>query len=66
VLSVSDRERQVFQPVVEGKSTKQIAGILGSATETTYRERRKISRELELDSPLEWVRYGIRNQIMEA
>ncbi|MGH8370419.1 MAG: response regulator [Gammaproteobacteria bacterium] len=57
---LSDRERQVLQLVAEGKTTKQIASILGLSVKTADSHRTRIMQKLEIHETANLVRYAIR------
>lgn len=61
---LSPREREVVQLLSEGKSNKEVAGILGVSVRTAETHRIAVMRKLGLDSFAELVRYAIRNQII--
>lgn len=58
---LTDRERQVLQLVAEGKTTKQIAGILGLSVKTADSHRTRIMQKLEIHETANLVRYAIRH-----
>jgi two-component system response regulator NreC len=57
---LTDRERQVLQLVAEGKTTKEIAGILGLSVRTADSHRTRIMQKLEIHETASLVRYAIR------
>jgi len=58
-------ERRVIQPLAEGKSNKEVAGLLDISLKTAETHRANIMRKLGLRSMSELVRYAVRNQIIE-
>ena len=60
-----DRERQVLQLVAEGKTTKEIATILGISTKTAESHRTKIMQKLEIHDTAGLVRYAIREGMIQ-
>ena len=60
---LSTRERQVVQMVAEGKSSKQIAGVLGLTKNTVEVHRRNIMGKLQLNSVAELTKYAIQQGI---
>ena len=60
------REREVVQLLSEGKSSKDVASVLGISVKTAETHRANIMRKLEIHSVSELVRYAVRNQIIEA
>jgi DNA-binding NarL/FixJ family response regulator len=63
---LTSREREVVQLIAEGRSTKEVAELLGISVKTAETHRTNIMRKLELRSVSELVRYAIRNKIVEA
>jgi DNA-binding NarL/FixJ family response regulator len=58
--TLSGREKEVLQLLAEGKTTKEIAGILGVAPKTVETHRRQVMLKLQLDSVAELTKYAIR------
>lgn len=58
--SLSNREREVFQLIAEGFSTKQITEMLYISTSTVKTHRAKIMEKLGLVSPVELGRFAIK------
>jgi two-component system, NarL family, response regulator NreC len=58
---LSAREREVLQLVAEGKTTKEIAALLGISTNTAESHRNNIMAKLEIHDIAGLVRYAIRN-----
>ena len=54
--SLTNREREVFERVVQGKSTKVIATELGSSYHTVRNQRSSILRKLKADTVVDAVR----------
>ncbi|HEX7285308.1 MAG TPA: response regulator transcription factor [Candidatus Angelobacter sp.] len=63
---LSDRERQVLQLVAEGKTTKEIASLLGISVKTAESHRSNIMEKLDLHDVAALVRYAIRNGIIQS
>jgi len=63
---LTDREREIVQLLVEGKSNKEVADVLGISVKTTETHRAAIMRKLQLKAFSELVRYAIRNHIISA
>ena len=57
---LSAREREVLQLIAEGKSTKEIATILGVGIKTVETHRRQIMIKLQMGSVAELTKYAIR------
>lgn len=57
---LSAREREVLQLIAEGKSTKDIAGILNVSVKTIESHRKQIMDKLNLFSIAELTKYAIR------
>jgi len=66
VPSLTPREREVVQLLAEGKSSKEVASVLGTSPATVETQRAKIMQKLDLHSVTDLVRYAIRNHIIEA
>ena len=64
--SLTLRERQVVQLLAEGKSTKQVASVLGVSVKTADTHRSNIMRKLGFHSEGEVVLYALRNNIVRA
>lgn len=62
---LTSREREIVQLLAEGKSSKQVASVLGISVKTAETHRSNIMRKLELHSVSELVRYAVRNQMIE-
>jgi DNA-binding NarL/FixJ family response regulator len=58
--SLSNREREVFQYIAEGVSTKQIAEILCISISTVKSHRANIMEKLALTSPVQLGRFAIK------
>ena len=65
-LALTPRERETVQMVAEGKSSKEIAAILGISVKTVETHRAAVMRKLDLRSVADLVRYSIRNGIVWA
>ncbi len=57
---LSDREREVFQLIAEGHSTRQIADMLCVSISTIKSHRSNIMEKLDIDSPVKLIRFAIR------
>lgn len=62
---LTDRERQVLQLVAEGKTTKEIATILGISVKTAESHRMKIMERLDIHDTAGLVRYAIRQGLIQ-
>ena len=61
---LTDRERQVLQLVVEGKSNKEIAMVLGISPKTVSVHRTNIMSKLDVQNTVELVRYAASNPLI--
>jgi Response regulator containing a CheY-like receiver domain and an HTH DNA-binding domain len=57
---LSDRERQVLQLVAEGKTTKEIATLLGISVNTAESHRSNLMEKLDIHDTAGLVRYAMR------
>jgi DNA-binding NarL/FixJ family response regulator len=64
-LRLTRREREIVQLLAEGRSNKEIAGVLGVSVRTAETHRANVLRKLNLDSVASLVRYAIRNKMIE-
>jgi len=63
---ITDREREIVQLLAEGKTSKEVAAVLGISVRTVETHRAAITKKLGLKSFSELIRYAIRNNIVEA
>lgn len=63
---LSGREREVVQLVSEGKTSKEIAELLGVSVKTAETHRSNVMLKLRLHSTVELVMYAIRNEIVHV
>ncbi len=59
------RERQVLQLIAEGKTTKEVAQLLGVSVRTGESHRARIMEKLEIHETAGLVRYAIRQGLIE-
>jgi DNA-binding NarL/FixJ family response regulator len=64
--ALSPREREVVQLVAEGKSSKEIAVMLGLSTKTVETHRSNLLIKLKIHSIVELVMYAVRNGIVSV
>jgi len=62
---LSPREREVLQLVAEGKTTKEIARLLGVSVKTAENHRTRIMAKLDIHETAGLVRYAIRHGIIQ-
>jgi len=62
---LTNREREVAQLLVEGRSNKEVADQLGIGSRTVESHRARIMQKLELHSFGDLVRYAIRIKMIE-
>jgi DNA-binding NarL/FixJ family response regulator len=60
------RERQVLQLVAEGKTSKEIAELLGVSAKTAESYRARVMGKLDIHDTAGLVRYAIRTGMIEA
>ena len=62
--SLSDREREIFQLIAEGKVNKEIATLLFISLSTVETHRARIMEKLDLHSAAEIVLYAVRRGVI--
>ncbi len=59
------RERQVLQLVGEGKSTKEVATLLGVSVKTAESHRSRLMQKLDIHEVASLVRYAVRRGVIQ-
>ena len=59
------REREVLQLVAEGKTTKEIAGVLGVSVKTADAHRTRLMQKLDIHDVASLTRYAIREGLIQ-
>jgi len=62
---LSVRERQVLQLIAEGKSTKDVASILGIGVKTAESHRSRLMQKLDIHETASLVRYAVRRGLVQ-
>lgn len=62
--SLSEREREVFQLIAEGRSNKEIADVLGVSPSTIETHRAHLMEKLDVHSAAEIVLYAVRKGVI--
>ena len=62
---LTPRERQVLQLVAEGRTTKEVAALLGLSVKTAESYRSRIMEKLDIHETAGLVRYAIRRGLIE-
>jgi two-component system, NarL family, response regulator NreC len=62
---LSAREHEVLQLVAEGKSTKDIAAILGISVKTAESHRSRLMQKLDIHETASLVRYAVRRGLVQ-
>ena len=62
---LSPREREVLQLVAEGKTTKEVATVLGISVKTAESHRTRIMEKLDIHETATLVRYAIRRGVIQ-
>jgi DNA-binding NarL/FixJ family response regulator len=62
--TLSDREREVFQLIAEGKTNKDIAALLFISPSTVETHRARLMEKLDVHSAAEIVLYAVRHGII--
>ncbi len=63
--SLSEREREIFQLIAEGRANKEIAELLGVSLSTVETHRAHIMEKLDLHSAAEVVLYAVRKGVIQ-
>ena len=62
--SLSDREREIFQLVAEGRSNKDVAQLLSISPATVETHRARILQKLDVHNTAELVLYAVRKGVV--
>lgn len=62
---LTQREREVLQLIAEGKTTKEVANVLGISVKTAESHRSRIMEKLDIHETATLVRYAIRQGIIQ-
>ncbi len=62
---LTPREREVLQLIAEGKTTKDIAGLLGLSVKTVESHRTRLMDKLDIRQTAGLVRYAIRRGLIQ-
>jgi two-component system, NarL family, response regulator NreC len=62
---LSSRERQVLQLIAEGRSTKDIASLLGISVKTAESHRSRLMQKLDIHETASLVRYAVRRGLVQ-
>ena len=63
---LTSKETEILHLIVEGRSNKKIAAILGRSVKTVEAHRASVMRKLALNSVAQLVHYAIRNKLVES
>lgn len=63
---LTERERHVLQLIAEGKSTKEVAQVLGVSFKTAESHRMRIMGKLDIHNTAGLVRYAVRRGVIQA
>jgi len=62
---LTTRERQVLQLIAEGKSTKDVASVLGISLKTAESHRTRLMQKLDIHETASLVLYAVRHGIVQ-
>jgi two-component system, NarL family, response regulator NreC len=62
---LTPREKQVLQLIAEGKSTRDIASVLGISVKTAESHRTRMMQKLDIHETASLVLYAVRNGIVQ-
>jgi DNA-binding NarL/FixJ family response regulator len=60
------RERQVLQLIAEGKSTKDVAALLGVSVKTAESHRSRLMQKLDIHETASLVRYAVKRGLIQV
>jgi DNA-binding NarL/FixJ family response regulator len=60
------RERQVLQLIAEGKSTKDVAALLGVSVKTAESHRSRLMQKLDIHETASLVRYAVKHGLVQV
>jgi RNA polymerase sigma factor (sigma-70 family) len=63
---LSPRERQVFKLVAEGKTSKEVAGIVGVKPSSVDTYRSRLMAKLKLANLAELVLFAVRHRVIKV
>ncbi len=63
--TLTDREKQVFRLVAEGKSNKEVADVLGISVKTAMSHREHVMEKLDLHNRTELVRLALKLGVIQ-
>jgi DNA-binding NarL/FixJ family response regulator len=63
---LTSRQREITKLLAEGRTTKEVAELLGISVKTAETHRSNLMRRLKCCSAADLVRYAVRNQIIDA
>jgi DNA-binding NarL/FixJ family response regulator len=64
--ALTAREREIVHLVAEGKTNKEMAGLLGISVKTVETHRTHLMRKLGFSSVVQLVHYAVRNHMVDA
>ncbi len=65
-IPLSPREIEIVQMVVEGRTAKEISGLINLSVHTIYTHRKNIMKKLGFSSASELVLYAVRNGLVDS
>jgi DNA-binding NarL/FixJ family response regulator len=63
---LTGRERQVLQLIAEGKSTKDVAALLGVSVKTAESHRSRLMQKLDIHETASLVRYAVKHGLVQV
>jgi len=61
---LTEREKEVFQLIAEGKTNKDVAGLLNLSPQTVESHRANLMQKLDLHSTADIILYAVRKRII--
>ena len=63
---LTDREKQVLKLVAEGRSNKEVAGLLGISVKTAMSHREHVMEKLRAHNRTDLIRFALRHGVIRA
>jgi DNA-binding NarL/FixJ family response regulator len=64
--ALTDREKQVFRLVAEGRSNKEVAEVLGISVKTAMSHREKVMEKLDVHNRTDLIKLALRRGVIQV